>query len=150
MTRVRPNSPSRSPSVPHASKRKAKSASVGQGTSPAPPTKRKRSATAAGSEASNAAQDDPVRKYCLNKLEEMFKEVYLRYPYVRLKAEEEHSEDGETIKTIKKELAEMSEEEKAALVEDAKRFARELETCVYEIYAEPDKTGNPHAGPKYK
>jgi len=148
VTRVRPHSPSPSPSVPHASKRKAKSASVGKGASPAPPTKRKRSATA--SEASNAAQDDPVRKYCLSKLEEMFKEVYLRYPYVRLKAEEEHGEDGETNKIIKKEFAEMSEEEKEAVVEDSKRFARELETCVYEIYAEPDKTGNPHAGPKYK
>ncbi len=150
MTHIRPNSPSRSPSVPHASKRKAKSASVGKDTSPALPTKRKRSGTAAGSEASNAAQDDPVRKYCLTKLEEMFKEVYLRYPYVRLKAEEEHGEDCETNKIIKKELAEMSEEEKEALVEGSKRFARELEACVYAIYAEPDKTGNPHAGPKYK
>jgi hypothetical protein len=77
----------------------------------------------------------------------MFKEVYFRYPYVRLKEEEEL---GEGTRTIKKDLADMDDEEKEALVEDSKRFARDLEICLYEIYAEPDKNGNPHAGAKYK
>ena len=137
-------SPSHSPSV-HGGKRKAKSASMGQGVSPAPP-KRKRSATGA---VDHNAQDDPVRKYCLSKLEDMCKEVYLRYPYVHLK-EEDDGEGQFVVKTIKKELADMNDEEKEALIEDSRRFARELESCVYEIYAEPDKSGNPHAAAKYK
>jgi hypothetical protein len=136
-------SPSHSPSA-HGGKRKAKTASVGQGASPAPPPKRKRSTTGA---VDHNAQDDPVRKYCLSKLEDVFKEVYLRYPYVRLK-EEEDGQNG--VRIIKKELADMNDEEKEALVEDSKQFARELESCVYEIYAEPDKNGNPHAAAKYK
>ena len=141
------NSPSRSPGV-HGGKRKAaQRGSVGHGLSPTPPSKRKRSGTAS----ENSAQDDPVRKYCLSKLEEMFKEIYFRYPYVRLKVDEEDvGESHDAAKAIKKELADMSDEEKEALLEDSKGFTRELETCVYEIYAEPDKNGNSHAGAKYK
>ena len=146
-------SPSRSPGL-HGGKRKAQRSSASHGVSPAPPSKRKRSGTAP----ENSAHDDPVRKYCLSKLEEMFKEIYFRYPYVRLKDEDEEDDDGGGggeshdvgAKTIKKELADMSDEEKDALLEDSKRFTRELETCVYELYAEPDKSGNPHAGAKYK
>jgi len=140
-------SPSHSPSV-HGGKRKAKSASVGQGTSPAPPPKRKRSTT--GVVDQQNTQDDPVRKYCLTKLEDVFKEVYLRYPYVRLKEEDDDGEGQSGVKIIKKELTDMSEEEKEAVVEDSRQFARELEACVYETYAEPDKNGNPHAAAKYK
>jgi hypothetical protein len=80
----------------------------------------------------------------------VFKEVYLRYPYVHLKGEEDDGDDQTGFKTVKKELADMSDEEKEALVEDSRRFARELESCVYEIYAEPDKNGNPYAAAKYK
>ena len=45
-------------------------------------------------------------------------------------------ESHDAAKTIKKELADMSDEEKE---EDSMGFTRELETCVY---AEPDKNGN--------
>jgi len=137
-------SPSHSPSV-HVGKRKAKNDTVAQGASPAPPPKRKRSATGVVD-----AQDDPVRKYCLTKLEDVFKEVYLRYPYVRLKEEDDDGEGQNGVKIIKKELTDMSDEEKEAVIEDSRRFARELEACVYEAHAEPDKNGNPHAAAKYK
>jgi hypothetical protein len=135
----------------HAIKRKATSVSVDKYASPSPPSKRKRSATTAGAALESAA-NDPVRKYCLGKFEEMFKEIYLTYPYISLKEEQELvvDEDETTKKIIQKELADMSDEEKEALLQDSKQFARELEICVFELHAEPDKNGNPHAGGKYK
>ena len=143
---------SHSPSVQGSAKRKAKSASVHQvGASPAPPSKRKRSSTTASGGAldHHKLEEDPVRKYCLTKLEDVFKEVYLRYPYVRLK-EEGGGEGQGGSRIVRKATDDMSEEEKEALMEDSRRFARELEACVFEIYAEPDKNGNPHAAAKYK
>ncbi len=138
----------------HAIKRKATSVSVDKGASPSPPSKRKRSGTTASitSAIHESAASDPVRKYCLGKFEEMLKEIYFRYPYIRLKEEQELviEEDETTKKIIQKELVHMSDEEKEALLQDSKQFARELEICVFELHAEPDKIGNPHAGGKYK
>ena len=45
---------------------------------------------------------------------------------------------------------EMTEEEKEALRERARRFAAELEECMYELYSEPDKTGKHGVAAKYK
>jgi hypothetical protein len=59
-------------------------------------------------------------------------------------------EQSPTVGIVLKLLEEMSEEEKESLVADSKRFAAELEQCVFDIYQEPDKTGQPHAGAKYK
>ncbi|GLB41926.1 putative PHD-finger [Lyophyllum shimeji] len=88
--------------------------------------------------------DDPTRKYCLGKLEELFRDVFLRYPHVRVE-----SEGGET-SIVQKPVEDLTEDERAALVDESKEFADELERCVFEIYSEPDKLNQPSAGSKYK
>jgi len=112
----------------------------------APPPKRKRSDAGGG-----GATIDPVRKYCLGKFEDVFKEVFLRYPYTRSVA----GQSGETrdvklegqaqISIVMKKLEELTEEEKESLIEDSKNFAAELERCVFDNYSEGDI-----AGAKYK
>ncbi|KAG6860877.1 hypothetical protein C0995_006432 [Termitomyces sp. Mi166 len=105
-----------------------------------PPPKRKKSDAQDPSDPS----DDPTRKYCLTKLEELFRDVYFRYPHVHT-----NNESGETT-LVQKPLEELSEEEKAVLVDESKQFADELERCVFEIYSEQDKSGKSHAGSNYK
>ncbi|THU87989.1 hypothetical protein K435DRAFT_782257 [Dendrothele bispora CBS 962.96] len=114
-----------------ASKRKASQNEDG------PPAKKPKNS----SPVSNDPSDDPTRKYCLGKLEEVFRGIYLRYPHV-------HSPEDST--PTEKKPEELSEEEKNVVLEDAKRFTNELEQCVFEIYSEPDKSGKSSAGPKYK
>jgi hypothetical protein len=102
--------------------------------------------------------DDPARKYCLGKLEELFKDVFLRYPHVRILVSDDidktnDMEIGErqpATKLVSKNLEDLSDEEKEALLEESRQFSRDLENCVFEIYSEPDKSGHPHAGGKYK
>lgn len=117
-----------------------------------PPNKRKKSDT---------ATEDPVRKYCLGKLEDVFRDVFFRYPHVRedktivkTEGEGEGQELNEEKKSVggivPKKLEEMTEEEKEALMNESKRFTAELERCMFDIYSEPDKSGAPHAGAKYK
>jgi hypothetical protein len=90
--------------------------------------------------------DDPARKYCLGKLEDVFRDIFLRYPYVHV----DH-QDGEGEKpAMEKKQEDLTEEDKDKLKEEAKQFAIELEQCVYDIYSEPDKQGHPSAGGKYK
>lgn len=107
------------------------------------PIKRKKTET---------ATDDPVRKYCLGKLEEVFREVFFRYPHVHrdapLEVESDHEQSADEV--IFKKLEDMSDEEKEALTNASKRFAAELEQCVFVIYSEPDKNNAPHTGGKYK
>lgn len=43
-----------------------------------------------------------------------------------------------------------SEEEMGATDQKIRAFVNELERCMMEIYAEPDKSGRPSAGGKYK
>ncbi|KAF5350240.1 hypothetical protein D9758_007833 [Tetrapyrgos nigripes] len=100
----------------------------------APPLKKSK-----GSKGSNPL-DDPTRKYCLGKLEEVFRDIYLKYPHVRSEADT----------LAEKKPEELSEEERNAVLEAAKKFADDLELCVFEIHSEPDKSGEQHAGPKYK
>lgn len=137
--------------LPTTLKRKAAVSSVVR-TSPAP--KRKRSA-----DSGNSATDDPARKYCLGKLEELFKDVFLRYPNARANVKRESEENKMNVDEDQKEIkpdpvdtqeAKLGEEQKQALTDAANQFAKELESCVFEIYSEPDKNGNPHAGGKYK
>lgn len=85
------------------------------------------------------ATDDPTRKYCLGKLEEVFRDIFIRYPHVR---------EGEELMEKKRE--ELSEAEMAKLFEDANQFATDLEHCVYETYSEHDKQGKVSAGGNYK
>lgn len=51
---------------------------------------------------------------------------------------------------VNKKLEELNDEEKEALIEESRQFAKDLEQCVFNIYSEPDKNGHPHAGGKYK
>ena len=98
------------------------------------------------------AVDDPARKYCLGKLEELFRDVFLRYPHVRFETTDEDMDvnDSKESKIIPKKIEELNEKEMEALINEAKQFAQDLESCVYDIYSEPDKQGNVHAGGKYK
>lgn len=116
-------------------KRKSISVSMTQ----APPSKKKKATSV-------IATDDPTRKYCLGKLEEILIDVFLRYPHVPLSNEE----GGQTMKRIDKQAAELTDEEKTLISEQTHRFATELEQCIYDIYSEPDKQGESHAGGKYK
>lgn len=104
-----------------------------------PEPKRKRSE----SDASNAGAD-AARKYCLTKLQELFRDIFLRYPIL--------SEEPEIEDIInEKKPEELTPEEKEQLEEKANRFTAELEECMYDMYAEPDvKTGKHSVAAKYK
>lgn len=103
-----------------------------------PPPKRKKSAE------SNVT-DDPARKYCLGKLEELFRDIFLRYPHLPV------NDDGSDVpERVQKPRGDLTEEESVILVNQSKQFATDLESCIYETYAEPDKQGKHSAGPKYK
>ncbi|THH32466.1 hypothetical protein EUX98_g1724 [Antrodiella citrinella] len=121
---------SKSPApVSAAAKRKQSNAS-------APDSKRQRSMSTSG--------EDAIRKYCRTKLEEMFLEIFLRYPNLPAPVPVE----GEEVKTKTQE--DLTPEEKATAEENAKRYTEELEQSVFDLYAEPDKHGNPSPGGKYK
>ena len=74
--------------------------------------------------------------------------MFLRYPHVRYETTDEDMDvnDGKESKIIPKKIEELSEKEMEALVNEANQFARDLESCIYDIYSEPDKQGNVHAG----
>ncbi|KAF9482544.1 hypothetical protein BDN70DRAFT_417191 [Pholiota conissans] len=136
-----------SPSTHGHLKRKATNAT--RSSSP-PLSKRKKSGDAG---------DDPARKYCLSKLEELFKDVFLRYPHVHVPASDGDESKPEDLRTgeehlkttiVPKKIEELSDEEKEDLIKESQQFSRDLEVCIFEIYAEPDKSGHPHAGGKYK
>ncbi|PFH51770.1 hypothetical protein AMATHDRAFT_74665 [Amanita thiersii Skay4041] len=112
-------------------------------TAQLPPPKRKKSMSV-------NASDDPTRKYCLGKLEDIFRDVFLRYPNVLIPDIEEGGGEEPNMKRIEKRPDELTDEEKEQILRRARDFATELEQCVYDIYCEPDKQGNPHAGGKYK
>ena len=127
----------------------------------------KRAKTAEGT------QDDAIRKYCLSKLEEFIRPMFKEY---RIKEEPSMADDkvmGDTVdekdpegQPPERELEEpmardpenspeqirtdKEEEEEAKLEQKVKEFVTELEKCMMETYAEPDKSGRPSAGPKYK
>lgn len=121
--------------IPSSLKRKTPNASQ-----PPPPKKRR------GSEIK--ATDDPARKYCLAKLEELFRDIFFKYPRVRMHMLD--GEEGSDPVVTEKKAEELTEGERAQLLEGSKQFATELEQCMYEIYSEPDKQGLPSAGGRYK
>lgn len=130
--------PSASPAPLHRLKRK------NEHVSHTPPTKRPKPSDA-------NPTDDPTRKYCLGKLEELFRDVFLKYPHVRIQNEGSDIGDQPPERSIvEKPLGELTEEERANLLDESKEFAVELEKCVFDIYSEPDKQGNPSAGSNYK
>ncbi|KAJ3003564.1 hypothetical protein NUW54_g5232 [Trametes sanguinea] len=107
-------------------------------TQPQPAAKRPRSESTAG--------DDAVRKYCLGKLQELFCQIFTRYPFLNPPAEGE--EPGELHPDKKPE--ELAPEEKEQLEARAKQFGADLEQCIYELYSELDKQGKHVAAGKYK
>ncbi|KAI0705185.1 transcription factor S-II, central domain-containing protein, partial [Cytidiella melzeri] len=126
--------------------------------SPAAP-KRRKSMTGAAHEAGSSkrkrseslatpgAGADAARKYCSMKLQETFVDIFLRYPVLHDPAEEEAEEEL----VVMKKTEDLTEEEKEKLEGKARRFATELEECVFATYAEPDaKTGHHGVGMKYK
>lgn len=100
---------------------------TGTGTEPASKKKKK---------VSDDAMEDPTRKYCLGKLEDVFRDIFFRYP---------HPGDED-----EKLAGEMTEEERSTILERSKQFAADLEHSIYETYSEFDKLGNPSAAGKYK
>ncbi|KAI0924713.1 hypothetical protein AcW1_006750 [Taiwanofungus camphoratus] len=137
----------------------AASRDVGVRTSSASPgpsgnPKRKPSAQAAPQPAAKRVRsestpgDDPTRKYCSNKLQEVFCYIYLRYPFLRDEVPPQGA-IGNDLQPDKKQ-EDVTDEEKEKLNGKAKQFAADLEQCMYEIYSEPDKTGKHAAAGKYK
>ncbi|OCH87397.1 hypothetical protein OBBRIDRAFT_759875 [Obba rivulosa] len=118
--------------------------------SPGPATQiKRRQSTASQSEikrkrSESTSTDDPARKYCLTKLQELFRQIFLRYPF--LKGEEASNDDLQP----DKKQEELSDEEKEILEQKAERFASDLEQCMYELYSEPDKSGKHGVAGKYK
>ena len=113
-------------------------------SSSSPPPKRKKPV-----EPSPA--DDPTRKYCLGKFEELSRDIFLRYPHVRIEKEGgADSTEPHVANIAQNSQTDLAEDEKTKLLDRAQQFAADLESCVYETYSEPDKHGRPSAGPKYK
>jgi len=113
------------------------------------------------SKTSRGPNDDPTRKYCLGKLQEIFSNIFLAFPYF-------HPEDSTEIeggdvggsepnaprpvaaKGFAKATAELTEEEKTRLEDKANAYATQVEAAVFEAHAEFDRTGIPSAAGKYK
>jgi hypothetical protein len=129
-TRTRTISASPGPSGPL----KRRQSSVSQHPYP----KRKRSE----SDASNAGAD-AARKYCLTKLHDLFRDIFLRYPILS------ESSEAERI-AIEKKPEDLAVEEKEQLKTKAGQFATDVEECMFELYAEPDPKGKRTVGTKYK
>jgi hypothetical protein len=120
------------------------------------------------------AEDDPTRSYCLKKLQEVFGIIFLKYPHLPERREmAAGGEDGmqvevsggggegeakeaekahveETGERVERDPATLTDEEREELTNEAHAFATELERCVFEAYAEPDRQGDMAAGAKYK
>ncbi|KAI0708842.1 hypothetical protein C8T65DRAFT_649641 [Cerioporus squamosus] len=124
-----------SPSASNPSKRRK--STHGQ---PVPPPKRPRSESTAG--------EDAARKYCLTKLQDLFCQIFTRYPFLR----DCDEDDGETRGSLQpdKKTEELTPEEKERLEAKAKQFGVDLEQCMYELYSEPDKQGKHVVAAKYK
>ncbi|TCD71834.1 hypothetical protein EIP91_003177 [Steccherinum ochraceum] len=112
-----------------------------QSSASAPDPKRQRSISTAG------GGTDSTRKYCLSKLEEMFTGIFLRYPALPT---QESGLEGEGEEPRKKTEEELTPDEKEDVENKAKKFTAEVEECMFELYAEPDKHGKQVPAGKYK
>jgi hypothetical protein len=137
------------PGQPSSSKLKRKQ-STGEGNPPA-----KKSKTSGG------PNDDPTRKYCLGKLQEIFSNIFLTFPYfppesfVKIEGEGVDGSGPNATRSIPasgftKTVAELTEEDKSQLEERAKAYATQVEAAVFEAHAEFDKAGIQSAAGKYK
>jgi len=105
--------------------------------------------------------DDPTRNYCLGKLQEMFSNIFLNFPYfppedpVKIEGEGVDGPGPNVTRSVSnrgftKAIAELTDEEKVQLEEKAKAYAAQVEAAVFEAHAEPDKAGGLSAAGKYK
>lgn len=110
---------------------------------------------------SEGPNDDPTRKYCLGKLQEIFSNIFLAFPYfppeasVKIEGEDNNASEQNTLRLVpgkgfSKTTAQLTEEEKTQLEDKAGVYATQVEAAVFEAHAEPDKAGNPSASGKYK
>ncbi|KAG8877588.1 hypothetical protein FRB98_006623 [Tulasnella sp. 332] len=146
-------SPSRSPSTSrprHSSSRAdfgkpvthRKRKSISHAVDPEPSKKRVK-ASSLEERPNPTAADDPVRKYCLGKLRDIVTPIFL--------ARQKDAVDAETTTEVTSEPEPQDDEsQKTEAGKKAAIFTQELEQCVFEIFAEPDKKGRKTAGPKYK
>ena len=115
------------------------------------------------SKPSGGPNDDPTRKYCLGKLQEIFSKIFLTFPYfppedsVKIEGEGEGDNGPEpnaprlvSDKGFAKTTAQLTEEDKARLEEKASVYATQVEVAVFDAHAEPDKAGILSASGKYK
>ena len=113
------------------------------------------------SKLSGGPDDDPTRKYCLGKLQEIFSNIFLTFPYfppevsVKIDDEGENGSEPNTPRLVPgggftKTTAELTEEERAQLEEKASMYATQVEVAVFEAHGEVDKAGNLSASGKYK
>ena len=72
----------------------------------------------------------------------MLRPVFFRYPHAE-------ADDGSSNRVDLKE-EDLTDEDKQRLQNEADTFSSELEQCLFELYAEPDKHGKLGVGPKYK
>lgn len=140
--------------------------SPGPGQSSSSRLKRKQSIAegnppAKKSKTSGGPNDDPTRKYCLGKLQEIFSNIFLAFPYfppedsVKIKNEGVDGSEPNVTRSVSdkgftKTMGELTDEEKAQLEEKAQEYATQVEAAVFETHAEFDKAGTPSAAGKYK
>lgn len=138
---------SASPEPDRASRRRKSTSTITQ-----PPPKRKRTDTISSqTQSTPGGGEDAARKYCLSKLLEIFRDIFLRYPVLHNDAAtNDHEKEEHVVVVADKSLEELTDEEKETLRERAKRFTSELEECMYELYSEPDKFGKHSVAAKYK
>lgn len=139
-----------SPGPGQSSSKLKRKQSVAEGNPPA-----KKSKTSGG------ADDDPTRKYCLGKLQGIFSNIFLAFPYFPPETSvkiEDDSADGSGPNATRlisdewftKTTAELTDEEKSQLEEKAKAYAAQVEAAVFEAHAELDRAGIPCVAGKYK
>lgn len=113
------------------------------------------------SKTSGGPNDDPTRKYCLGKLQGIFSNIFLAFPYfppeASIKIEDDDVDRSKPNATrlisdewFTKTTTELTEEEKEQFEEKAKAYASQVEVAVFEAHAELDKAGIPCAAGKYK
>ncbi|KAI0343074.1 hypothetical protein BDW22DRAFT_1229084 [Trametopsis cervina] len=154
-TRVRVITKGRQVRRPSAISISTKQRSVSGSPGPSSPALKRRKSTASHEQsakrkrseslATPGAGADAARKYCSTKLQEIFVDIFLKYPILH-----EANEDDDEI-VIDKKKDDLTTDEAQMLEEKARRFATELEEYVFQTHAEPDpKTGHPMVGMKYK
>lgn len=113
---------------------------------------------------SEGVEGDATRTYIFKHLMDIIRSIFedhARQPKPKVEDEgtdqdQNPDEDkaGDTVdgavEQPSRSIKELNDEEKTTIEEKTTNFVSELEGCMLETYGEPDKTGNQHAGAKYK